>query len=133
MFRRSQRFTAWIALLAMLALAVLPSVSHALAFARGGAAGWVEVCTPQGMRLVAVDAADASAPAEPGPPLQAASFLEHCTLCTLALDVPALPAPEPAALLLPLGRQALPWAFLHAPRTLHAWRSAQPRGPPSVS
>jgi hypothetical protein len=119
----------------MLALAMLPSVSHALSFARGGGGSWAEVCTPQGMRLVAVEqAVDGSTPATDSAPLQAAGFMEHCALCALAADQPALPTPAAAAAV-PLnpGSHALPPAFLHGPRTLHVWRSAQPRGPPSIS
>lgn len=123
------RFPLWLALVAMLALALLPTLSHALAFARGGAA-WAEVCTPQGMRLVAVDAAQA---AETGAPVQVAGHLEHCPLCALGADLPALPPAPPVALPLPLAAADPPPLFLHAPRTLFAWRSAQPRGPPPFS
>ncbi|MEI6028172.1 MAG: DUF2946 domain-containing protein [Betaproteobacteria bacterium] len=130
MSRFAQRPFVWLALMAMLALAVLPSVSHALAFARGGSSAWAEVCTPQGMRMVAVDAGRQT---DSGAPMQAAAMLEHCALCALGGGAPALPASETAALRLLTGSHILPWLFLHAPRTLHAWRSAQPRGPPSVS
>lgn len=128
--RFTQRLALLLALLATLALAVLPSVSHALAFAHGGASAWAEVCTPQGMRMVAVDPeqqTDSSAP------MQAAATLEHCALCALAGGASALPASGPVALPLLPNSHALPWLFLHAPHTLHAWRSAQPRGPPSIS
>jgi hypothetical protein len=113
----------------MLALALLPTLSHALAFARGGAA-WAEVCTPQGMRLVSVDAAQA---VDTGAPVQVAGHLEHCPLCALGADLPVLPPAPRAALALPLGAAEMPALFLHAPRTLFAWRSAQPRGPPLFS
>ena len=126
---RDSRLPLWLALVAMLALALLPTVSHALAFARGGAA-WAEVCTPQGMRLVSVDAAQA---VDTGAPVQAAGHLEHCPLCALGADLPALPPAPLAALPQPLGVAPMPALFLHAPRTLFAWRSAQPRGPPSFS
>ena len=126
---RSARLPLWLALVAMLALALLPTVSHALAFARGGAA-WAEVCTPQGMRLVAVDAAQA---ADNGAPAQAAGHLEHCPLCALGADAPPLPPAPPAALRLPVAGAEPPPLFLQAARTLHAWRSAQPRAPPSFS
>lgn len=112
----------------MLALAVLPTVGKALAFWGADATRWAEVCTPQGVRLVAVqaDAATGVAPGHPG----AAVHLEHCALCLLAV-APALPpaAQQPGVPQL-LGADLAPQAFLHAPRTLHAWRSAQPRGPP---
>ena len=126
---RASRLPLWLALVAMLALALLPTVSHALAFARGGAA-WAEVCTPQGMRLVSVDAAQA---VDTGAPVQAAGHLEHCPFCALGADLPALPPAPAAALPLPLGSAEPPALFLHAPRTLFAWRSAQPRGPPFTS
>jgi hypothetical protein len=127
---RPARLPLWLALVAMLALALLPTLSHALTFARGGAA-WAELCTPQGMRLVAVDAAQAAA--DTGAPAQAAGHLEHCPLCALGADLPMLPPAAPAALVLPLAAADAPALFLHAPRTLFAWRSAQPRGPPLFS
>jgi len=126
---RAPRFPIWLALAAMLALALLPTVSHALAFVRGGSA-WAEVCTPQGMRPVPVDASQA---VDTGAPVQAAGHLEHCPFCALGADLPALPPAPAAALPLPLGSAEPPALFLHAPRTLFAWRSAQPRGPPFTS
>ena len=130
MARLHQRTLTWLALVAVLAMALLPTLSHALSFARGDAGRWAEVCTPQGMRLVAVDdaagAADATLPT-------ANSHLEHCPLCALGAGAMA-PPPAPLAMLwLPLAGAEPPPAFLHAPRTAFAWRSAQPRGPPSHS
>ncbi len=114
----------------MLALALLPSLSHALAHARGGDSAWAEVCTPRGMRLVALDADGAT---DPAAPVQAAGHLEHCPLCALGADTAALPPAPAADLALPAGASLLPPLFLLAPRTLFAWRSAQPRGPPFAS
>jgi hypothetical protein len=125
--RRTLRPLVWLALMAVLAMALLPTVTHALALQRGGSA-WVEVCTPQGMRLVAVDAGDTPAP------LQAAAHLEHCPLCALQGVDAGAPPPAPAGMVfLPPGRSGPPPLFLLAPTTLHAWRSAQPRGPPAIS
>ncbi len=121
------RLPVWIALVAMLALALLPTLSHALTFARGGSGAWVEVCTPQGMRLVQVAGDETPAP------LQAGSHLEHCPLCVLPHVDAAPPPAVPAVLPLPLAAFSPPPAFLHAPVTLYAWRSASPRGPPSRS
>jgi hypothetical protein len=129
--RRRQPALAWIVVLALLAMALLPTLTHALTHLRDDRITWVEVCTPQGMRLVSLAsmAHGDQAPTEPLP-LQAAAHLEHCALCTLSQPLPALPAadgptigPRPTA-------HALPRPFLHALQTLHAWRSAQPRGPP---
>lgn len=118
----NRRITAWLSCLVLLFAALAPSVSHALQSSRG--AGWVEVCTADGSRWVAAGAEDSN-------PLPAqAHGLEHCPFCSLHAPTPGLP---PADLLVvpPAGRDAtLPPAFLHAPSTAHAWRSAQPRAPP---
>ncbi|MFO1291994.1 MAG: DUF2946 family protein [Rubrivivax sp.] len=126
---RLRRVT-WLAIFAMLALALVPGVSHALAQLRGQSA-WTEVCTTQGARLVVLDAdADRAAQA---PGTAAAAYLEHCPYCAASFGGLGLP---PAPLALPPAAAAdagVPALFLHAPHTLHAWRSAQPRAPPSFS
>ncbi|MBK6471630.1 MAG: DUF2946 family protein [Betaproteobacteria bacterium] len=118
----------WFALAAMLAMAMLPTVSHALAFALGGSAAGAEVCTPQGLRRVAATAAKADAETAP---MQPASDLDHCPLCRPAVDHPGLP-PVAAQAGLPLsyGEADVP-AAPHLPRMLAPWRSARPRGPPT--
>jgi hypothetical protein len=136
--RFQHRCLSWIALAAILALALLPTLSHALAHARGqGAGGWAEVCTAQGPQRVAVDADGKLADTVIDGPTDAATpdadHLQHCPLCAIGSDTPPLP---PAATLAPALRLSgirVPAAFLHAPRTAHIWRSAQPRGPPAFS
>ncbi len=111
----------------MLALALLPTLAHALAHGQGVASRWVEVCTPQGMKQVAVDAAELGDAAAPAAALSAT--LERCADCTLS--APA--APPPAVVTLPERGNAaayVPPLFLHAPRKRFAWCSAQPRAPP---
>ena len=111
----------------MLALALVPTLSHALSFARGVPNALSEVCTPQGARLVALN--------DQAPPTPDAAFshLDHCPLCSLhgaALGMPPA-APrhiEPVAL-----AHAVPPLFLAAPRPLFAWSAAQPRAPPAIS
>ncbi len=113
----------------MLALALMPTLSHARAHAQGAPAGWAEVCTPQGMRLVAVDA---SAAAE-GSPAASAGYLEHCPYCAHAAGDVALPPAAAPSVDLQLPAETVPRLFLHAGRTLHAWATAFPRGPPNFS
>jgi len=125
--RRRLRPLIWIALLAMWATALLPTVSHALALAHGDAGRWAELCTPQGMRRVVV--ADAAG-AEPVSLPSAAGHLEHCPLCALGAGAAAPPPAPPAVLALPGAGAEPPALALHAPDTPHAWRTAQPRGPP---
>jgi hypothetical protein len=129
--RRRQPAPAWIAILALLAMALLPTLTQALTHLRGDSTNWVEICTPQGMRLVSLTsmAGGEDAPTEQAP-LQAAAHVEHCALCTLSQPLPALLAAHAPTLVPPPAAHALPWLFLYAPHTLHAWRSAQPRGPP---
>ena len=128
--RRQIRPFAWLALVAMLAMSLLPTLSHAWAYANGGSV-WAEVCTPQGAKLVAV----ADAPGEAGEPAptQAIGHLEHCPFCALSSGAVALPTALPITVPLLLGSDDPPALFLHAPRTLFAWASAQPRGPPTRS
>lgn len=123
--RLHRRLTAWIALVAMLAFAVVPTVSRAMAYATGSST-WAEICTPQGMKLVAAADGDEA-------PVQAGAHLDHCALCGLSTDgaapLPAVPVP----LLVPVGSAEVPRLFPQAARTLHVWRSAQPRAPPFLA
>lgn len=128
--RTRQRLTLWLALLAMCFGVLAPTVSHALA--ASGSSTWVEVCTAQGMRWVAL--ADQASPADSGPADASggpAAHLEHCPACHAA-GVGL--APPPAPLLwtpLPALREGLPRRFEQAPRTAHAWQPVQARAPPA--
>ncbi len=109
----------------MLAFALVPTLSRAMALATGNSA-WAEICTPQGMKLVATADGDEV-------PAQAGTHLDHCALCGLSTDGAApLPAAQ-AALLLPVGGAEVPRLFLQAAHTLFAWRSAQARAPPVLA
>ena len=120
--RAHRRITAWIATLAILLVALAPALSHALATATG--ADWTEICTAQGSKWVQAgeDGSERSPASSP--------LLDHCPCCSLHAPVLGLP-PATALVHLPLQlSHAVPLAFLSAPRTLHAWVSAQPRAPP---
>lgn len=104
-----------------------PSVSHALATVTG-ASDWVEVCTAQGSRWVAVTGADDAAPATPSD--GAAAPFDHCPFCHLGGQGMA-PPPAPVTLRQPPAlRDGPPDRSLTAAHTAHAWRAAQPRAPP---
>ena len=107
----------------MLALALAPTVSHALN-AQKASNPWTEVCS-------------ASAPGAAGTPAQpgsgSAMHLEHCALCCLAVQPMGMP-PAPAAVLpAPEGAAFVAARFLSASHTLFAWASAQARAPPRLS
>ena len=107
-------------------MALAPTLSHALQGRQ--AMDLLEVCTAQGARWIDADGDLVSAPADlhttPG------HVFDHCPWCSLHGGDAALP-PAPAAIHLTAPAALLPRLFLAAPGTLHAWRSAQPRGPPT--
>jgi hypothetical protein len=104
----------------MLALSVLPTVSHALST---GSSAFDEVCTPQGPKLVALADGEQQ-------PSTASLHLEHCPYCVTGVGAAGLPPAPHAEALPPAEAVLLAPLFLHAPRTLFAWAAAQPRGPP---
>ncbi len=112
----------------MVTLALLPTLAQAFAQARGGQA-LTEICTPQGMKLVVVDGGEPAAPADAAK--SALGHLDHCPFCATATHALAPPPVAPKLLLPPVGAEAAP-LFLQAPRTLHAWVAARPRGPPAL-
>lgn len=120
----TRRLATWIAALAVLMAALAPALSQALGAQQ--AANWIEVCSSQGTKWLAGDDDGTAAP-------KAAHAFEHCPYCSVhaqSLDLPPVVATVgPIAGL----QQAVPQAFLAAPRTLHAWVSAQPRAPPLFS
>lgn len=117
LLRRHLHRTRWLAWLAVAALVLLPTLGHA--FAKGGG-GFAEVCTPTGMKLVPLD--DGAATPDPS------VHLEHCVFCAAAAAPP--PATPDGVLPSPPAGTEHPPRFLHAPRTPHAWASANPRAPP---
>lgn len=123
--RSLRRLTSWIAALAILMGALAPALSHALASA--GGKHWVEICTTQGSEWIQTgEDGTERLPAT-------AHGLEHCPYCTL--HAPTLGVPPANGLVQAPARlgHGVPLAFLSAPRTLHAWVSAQPRAPPLFS
>lgn len=123
--RAHRRLTSWIAALAILLASLAPALSHALASATGS--NWIEICTTQGSRWIQAGQ-DGS---ERAP--SSAHVLEHCPYCSLQAPTLGLP-PVTHRVHLPVQlSHVVPLAFLGAPRTLHAWVSAQPRAPPLFS
>ena len=120
--RRLFRQATWLAIFAMLGLALAPTVSHALA-ASGPGNPWAEICSVAGGTLVVADAAGTQA--------EAGAHLGHCPLCGHLGDAPALPVAESAGALVVDGADFLPALFAQSPSPLFAWAAAQPRAPPA--
>lgn len=111
-----RRRLAWVLLFTLVAAALAPGVSRALAITQGHLAPWSVVC---------------SAPTDaPGAPAHdRLHLLAHCAWCSLHSDQLA-PPPVAGVPQLPALRHAVPVRFLHAPRPLPAWAAAQARAPP---
>lgn len=119
-----QRLSAWIAMIAVLAGVLVPGAIHAMSQLSGGER-WVEVCTPSGMKLIAVDAGQES-PGDTGQGILVGS----CPFCATHAGAWALPS-DGKDQLVPLSRQrALPAVPHFAPRQLFAWTRLQARAPP---
>jgi hypothetical protein len=112
----------WVAFVAILSLALAPTLSRAIAHVQG-VVSWGAVCT----------ATPSSAIADVGDPtrLPGAAHFEHCPLCAVG----APPLAPPVAVQAPsidihLGH-ALPGARSGEVPSRH-WHIARPRGPPSI-
>jgi len=117
-FRRCLHRWTWIALVAVLGVALAPTLSHATA---GTAVGhpWAELCT-SGQGQPAPQAGDV---AEHG-------HADHCALCAQlgAAPLPSMAAAGVSAAFERIGAPAFPSPFARLP-----WRAAQPRGPPTLA
>jgi len=116
-----QRFSTWLAIVAMLWMALAPLASQALGARQSEA--WIEICGANGAKWIK---ADAGGPAQPQP---GAHPLDHCPYCSVHVGALGMP-PAPLVALPVIAHREVAPAFLSAPSTLHAWRTAQPRGPP---
>jgi len=134
-----ERFGVWAALWAMIAMAIMPTISHAMVRFSGpsGPAMMTEVCTTRGVERISVD-----------PGLQSTNPLrdagsnslpashdlnaEHCPMCGQTGHSGMLP-PLQSLLKLSGLSDAPPRLFLLASRPLFAWLQARPRGPPHIS
>lgn len=93
----------------------------------------LEVCMTRegGASRIGIPASQAPADAAPASDIL---HLDHCPFCVLQGDGHGMP---PANALASVAARdvgdAVPALFLQAPRPLHAWAAAAPRGPPLLS
>lgn len=120
--RARRPLVTWIAIFAILWAALAPSLAHALGTAK--TPSWKEVCSVDGAKKLQDDADGSGDPAAP------AHVFEHCPFCSLHLPALGMPPIAEVDVLDLRLRDEVPLAFFVAPRTPHAWISAQPRAPP---
>lgn len=123
--RVHRRFTAWLAVLAMVLGALAPTVAQAVV-ASSDRAGWVQVCSVSGMIWVQ---ADTGTPSSDSPSAPVADVSMHCPWCTLHGGAADLP---PVSLMAePLPRQTEPPPdFFRAVTLTGTWAVAHARAPP---
>jgi hypothetical protein len=123
--RTGKIFHAWLACLAILFNALIPSISHALAW-QSGTPGQAEICTVEGTKVISL-AAPHSGKAPAVPDLKA---FQHCAYCLTHAGSSGL-LPQAAAVPVFLdGHDLYPPLFYQAPQPLFSWIAANPRAPP---
>ena len=118
--RRGRRtVSSWIALLAILMVTFVPSVSGA--FSGSSGLPWDRMCSAANVAF-----------GKSGTPDSPASMhaFEHCPYCALHADLAPPPDPRVADAGTALAFRTFPVAFTRAPRGNAVWASAQPRAPP---
>lgn len=126
-----RRFTAALALLAMVLGALAPTVAQAVVSA-SGQAQWVEVCSASGMVWVNVrDSAELGAPSE-APTNPMGDMTEPCQWCTLHGGAAGVP-PSAWAWAGPTQGADVPSAFLFSATVSSVWAVAHARAPPQAS
>lgn len=121
----SLRSICWVAVVAILMLALAPAISSVLRGANYAA--WVNVCRTAPL------AGATTEQVRPGSPEGMGHLTSHCPYCALHADT-LPPAPHTPVIprdVLPAFRE--PQAFLQAPSTGHVWRHAPSRAPPRLS
>ena len=120
--RRGRRtVSSWIALLAILMVTFVPSMTGAFPASTG--LPWDRICSAAN---VAVD--KSGTPDSPAVP----HAFEHCPYCALHADLAPPPDPRVAQAGTALAFRAFPVAFTRAPRGNAVWATGQPRAPPSL-
>ncbi|WP_317203379.1 DUF2946 domain-containing protein [Janthinobacterium sp.] len=127
------RLHIWIACFAILLNGLAPSISHAIAAARGDTSAW-QICRADGSRYEA----PTPALAESGGPIAPAKqdkmqAGEHCAYCLPHGASFALPPDAISAFGVFAHQRIVPLLFYRSPQPLTAWSAARPRGPPALA
>lgn len=121
-----------LALVAVLATAVWPTISRAALADAAGTPAWAEICTARGLQLVALGTDRSGASDAGAAPYGHGLLLDACDLCLLAA-MPALGmAPETAGRSEPAADPAPRPDRTAAVAAATSWDAARPRGPPAA-
>jgi hypothetical protein len=128
LLRRPGLTSRWLVNLCLLYAMLAPAASQALAWARGDALAWSQVCRSS----VVAPRAEKRSPEGAREQDPTHGLLAHCPFCGLQVqDLAPPPAGDmPVLQLLPL-RFDMPARFYSAPQGVHVWRPAQSRAPPA--
>lgn len=122
------RRTSFIALVAMLLMALAPTVSKVVASERSNA-GLVEVCTAEGMKWVAVSGVSQfDSGSQDKTPISAHDHSGDCPYCSLQ-TAKLLTSTSHSFTTTPV-ESPLPPLFYQASKPLFAWAQARSRAPP---
>lgn len=129
---RARPSLTWLVALVMLMSACLPALAMVWG-PQSSSTHWVNVCSAQGSRWVAVtdDGELQTDSPSNGSPTGTSS---HCPWCLS--HAPTLPLPDASGLyvaVVPLAPLPRPLAWLHGPHQQHAWSPLQSRAPPVLS
>ena len=116
-----RNIASWIALVAMMMVAFMPTLSSA--FPASGGLPWERICSASNVM--------ANKGRTPVSPASTHAF-EHCPYCALHADLAPPPDPRQADAGIAFAFRAVPLAFARAPRCNAVWASAQPRAPPRL-
>ena len=134
--RTIQRWIASIALVVVTFAALAPALANAFAINNMGSAMWIEFCSVQGKKRIAVYSAGvplAGIAASDDGSQGVAHLAEHCPFCHIEHAPAALPAASPIAVSHDTRQRALPARFYAAARPRFAWAAVRSRAPPTPS
>lgn len=130
--RTTQRFLASLALVVVTLAALAPALANAFGLNHMGPMAWIELCSGQGTKRIAVDGAgDPIRVDDPESSQRAAHAAEHCPFCHIELAATTLlPALAPVV---PhdTSHGEFPALFYAAARPRFAWAAARSRAPPA--
>ncbi|MES2832078.1 MAG: DUF2946 domain-containing protein [Pseudomonadota bacterium] len=127
-YRRTRKFTAWLASFAILLTFLAPSVSQAVSATDKPLSFFAEICTAakevKWMEIGDSRTLPMPLPDQPNP------HVEHCPLCLPDTGSTGFPPDASSLLVIPSGQALKPLLFYRSPRPLSVWASAQSRAPP---